>query len=72
MRTNLWQYQSYLLRLWRESTNGEWRASLQNVSTGQCRYFASLPQLCSFLEETTRQPQRAWSDIEIPAENSHP
>ncbi len=69
MSTNLSLYQSYLLRLWRESINGEWRASLQNVSTGQCRYFASLSQLCNFLEETTRQPLRVWTEIESPAED---
>lgn len=69
MSTNLSLYQSYLLRLWRESINGEWRASLQNVSTGQCRYFASLSQLCNFLEETTRSPRRVWTEIESPAED---
>lgn len=65
MSTDLRLYQSYLLRLWRESINGEWRASLQNVTTGQCRYFASLPQLCAFLEETTRSPLRVWAEVEL-------
>jgi hypothetical protein len=62
MRSNLWLYQSYLLRLWRETIDGEWRASLQNISTGQCQYFSSLPQLCSFLEECSQEPLRAWTD----------
>jgi hypothetical protein len=43
---------AYLLRLWCV-TNGKapiWRASLQDVSTGERRGFAGLDQACRFLQ----------------------
>jgi hypothetical protein len=43
-------HQSYLLRVWRESPNGAWRASLENVITGQRHYFTRLTDLVVFLE----------------------
>lgn len=42
-------YQSYLLRLWKEDEPVGWRASLQNVSTQECHYFANMTNLLSFL-----------------------
>jgi hypothetical protein len=42
-------YQSYLLRLWRENPQGPWRASLQSTSTEQVYAFGSLDQLWAFL-----------------------
>jgi len=44
-------YQSYLLRLWRES-DGErpvWRASLRSTHTGERVGFGSLEEMCEFL-----------------------
>ena len=38
-------YQSYLLRVWKEDPDGELRASLRNVSSGECRHYASLIDL---------------------------
>jgi hypothetical protein len=49
-------YLSFLLRIWKDSMNGEWRATLQNVVTGECRHYATLPDLFSFLENQTIQP----------------
>jgi hypothetical protein len=47
-------YQSYLLRLWRES-DGErgWRASLESARTGERRGFADLNALFDFLQRQT-------------------
>lgn len=63
MRSNILLYQSYLLRLWRESIDGEWRASLQNIATGKCVNFSSMAQLCAYLEDCAEQPQNLWEEI---------
>jgi hypothetical protein len=45
-------YISYLLRVWR--SNGDetaWRASLQNPHTGERIGFASINELCAFLQQ---------------------
>jgi hypothetical protein len=49
-------YQSYILRLWRESADGEWRASLQNVTSGDVKNFPSLSDLFMFICTKTEQP----------------
>jgi hypothetical protein len=49
------QYRSYLLRLWR-ARDGDvwlWRASLENVRTGERHGFAQLEQLFAFLKQQT-------------------
>lgn len=45
-------YQTYLLRLWRAQCQGswQWHASLENPSTGERHAFATLDELCSFLQ----------------------
>jgi hypothetical protein len=43
-------YHSYLLRLWRESEHGAWRASLESVTTGERHGFGNLPSLLAFLQ----------------------
>ena len=48
-------YQSYLLRLWKEGEPVGWRASLQNVSTHECHYFANMTNLLSFLSSRIGQ-----------------
>jgi len=47
------KYQSYLLRLWVEDTNGKpvWRISLEDPFSGERRGFASRRDLCAYLEE---------------------
>ncbi len=42
-------YHAYLLRLWRESPTGQWRAWLQDASTGERHGFAGLTTLLGFL-----------------------
>ncbi|CAN5874699.1 hypothetical protein BH10CHL1_BH10CHL1_22280 [soil metagenome] len=44
-------HQSYLLRLWRSSGDGGWRASLQSVQTNERHMFADLESLLAFLVE---------------------
>ena len=53
------RYQSFLLRMWRESPEGEWRATLQEVKTGNCHHFANLEDLMKFLTLRTGQPNLA-------------
>ncbi|MDQ5850808.1 MAG: hypothetical protein M3380_01825 [Chloroflexota bacterium] len=50
------QYVAYLLRLWQVTSVGGrvWRASLQDVHTGERQGFASVAQLIAFLEAQTR------------------
>jgi hypothetical protein len=42
-------YQSYLLRVWRDETRGLWRASLQNTATKRIYHFADADKLLAFL-----------------------
>jgi hypothetical protein len=49
MRANSEVYQSYLLRLWRDKRDGEWRASLSDVGTGELRHFPSIISLFAYL-----------------------
>ena len=51
MNTSHRYYQSYLLRIWKENHDGEWRASLQNVASGECRNYASLNELYDYLNQ---------------------
>ena len=46
-------YMAYLLRLWREKSDGAWRALLENPNTGERAAFATLPELIAFLEGKT-------------------
>ena len=58
-------YLSFLLRLWRESEHGAWRASLENVLTGERRGFPNLASLLAFLEaECQRMATQRWEDAD--------
>jgi hypothetical protein len=48
-------YHSFLLRLWRESEQGGWRASLENVTTGERQGFPDLASLFAFLHAKCHQ-----------------
>jgi hypothetical protein len=51
-------YQSYLLRLWRVRDDGKnWRASLEDVQTGELHEFAKLADLIEFLQAITSQEE---------------
>jgi hypothetical protein len=43
-------YQSYLLRMWKESESGEWRALLLTIPTQERRHFANLQALFDYLD----------------------
>lgn len=43
------QYQSYLLRMWKNGEDGEWRALLLTIPTQERRHFANLQDLFNFL-----------------------
>ena len=57
------RYQAYLLRLWQvlgDDGAPAWRASLEDVHTGERQGFGSLEQLLAFLlEETASAPSPA-------------
>ncbi|MCI0395386.1 MAG: alkene reductase [Chloroflexi bacterium] len=46
-------YQSYILRLWRDSPVANWRAMLEDVHSQQQLSFASIELLVTFLLERT-------------------
>ncbi len=52
MKPQQHHYHSYLIRIWKENARVEWRASAQDVASGEFKYFASLVDLYHFLEHT--------------------
>ena len=46
-------YHSYLLRIWNEGYDLDWRASLQDIANGETRHFASMTSLLEFLQRQT-------------------
>jgi hypothetical protein len=47
------EYMAYLLRMWREDRDAEWRALLENPNNGERAGFATLDDLVAFLEGKT-------------------
>jgi hypothetical protein len=47
------EYFAYLLRLWRENSDGSWRALLENPNAEERIGFANLADLIEFLENKT-------------------
>jgi hypothetical protein len=43
------QYRSYLLRMWKEMPEDDYRASLQDIITSECYNFSSLAAMINFL-----------------------
>jgi hypothetical protein len=66
------RYRSYLLRIWREGFDGERRASLQDVASGEMINFANLADmfayLCLHVQETPAQRPRIEEITDIPAQ----
>lgn len=46
-------YMAFLLRLWREKSDGAWRALLENPNNGERAAFATLAELVTYLESKT-------------------
>lgn len=42
-------YRSYLLRMWKEYQDDDYRASLQDIITCECHNFSSLAAMVAFL-----------------------
>ena len=56
METTTSDYHSYLLRLWRVRDDGQrWRASLEDVQTGEMRGFENVKALVMYLQALTAQ-----------------
>ncbi|MFN8485913.1 MAG: hypothetical protein U0768_22960 [Anaerolineae bacterium] len=49
-------YHSFLVRLWRESAEGPWRASAHCVQTGETLRFASVEALFAYLVDRVGVP----------------
>jgi len=45
MRSQNNNYLSYLLRIWKDCGDGEWRYTLQDVFNGDCFHFSNLYEL---------------------------
>jgi hypothetical protein len=58
------EHRAYLLRLWRNSADTPWRASLQSVSTGERHMFADLVSLMAFLLDHARMTADEGEDRE--------
>ena len=63
-------YYSFLLRMWRVKENNQqvWRASLDNVESGDKRGFACLEELLAYLRQTAEQgdnPSGEGSQTEV-------
>jgi hypothetical protein len=56
-------YQSFVLRLWCDSPTSGWRASLEDIATGQRQSFASLDLLATYLLERAMTPPLAKTDM---------
>ena len=55
MRVRNPNHLSYLLRIWKDSEDGDWHATLQDVISGECFHFATLYELYVNLKEFTRE-----------------
>lgn len=60
-------YMAYLLRIWREKSDGSWRALLENPHSGERAAFATLPELITFLEGKTGE---TILETAVPAKNN--
>jgi hypothetical protein len=50
---------SFLLRIWKDSPEGNWRASLKDLITLENNHFSDIGVLCDYLCKKARQP--VWS-----------
>lgn len=61
------EYHAYLLRFWRESPGGSWRALLQDAATGERHGFAGLVDLLRFLWAQSEASPSPASESAFPA-----
>ncbi len=48
------RYHAYLLRLWQESPQTDWRGSLENPRTGERQHFATVNNLIAAIVQQTQ------------------
>lgn len=51
------QYRSYLLRMWKEMPEDDYRASLQDIITSECHNFSSLAAMIKFLRSNAESSE---------------
>jgi rubrerythrin len=56
MSEDTYNQYSYLLRIWKDSSDGEWRASLKDLITMENHHFANLEAVFAHLCQTARRP----------------
>ena len=59
-------YQSYLLRMWltQEEDGEQWRASLEEVQSGELRGFSKLADLLEYLKAVTT-PEEPETEVQV-------
>ncbi|RPI83091.1 MAG: hypothetical protein EHM41_16765 [Chloroflexi bacterium] len=68
MKTNKDYYFSYLFRLWKDNGSGDWRATLQNITSGAVHNFPSAAALFAFiafrmLDQDSTDLGEEWLDM---------
>jgi len=53
-------YKSYLLRMWQENIDGDWRVVLQDISTEESQGFSSLEAMFTFLAVQHTSERKAF------------
>ena len=59
------RYQSYMIRLWQDDLQTEWRASAQSVQTGEVIRFSNLDGLFEFLQSQLNSSLKPEDDDNI-------
>ena len=57
-RTKQPVYQAYLVRMWRDSQQGDWRASAQSVEDGEINRFGTVQALLNFLNSQANEGEK--------------
>jgi len=70
MEPRLQNYHSFLLRLWQVhgETGTDWRASLQDVETGELQGFPGLAALIDYLAKQSFAESAGEADPDLPAD----
>jgi len=55
-------YQSYLIRFWQSSKQGEWHASAQCIQNGNTVLFGTIEELLTFLQSETSVERESRRD----------
>jgi hypothetical protein len=71
MTAPLVRYQSFLLRMWQDSPQAIWHASVQCVQTGNTHYFADLDALYDFFNAACQHAESMRNDLPSEPSASH-